>query len=211
MITKATHRHKAPKSAYREVGFLIFLTLVPWPFLAYGLPLMGVDVGFTPQTMIGFMVGFGVLTFLLWFVGFNRRLASTLNAIMDSENMHIQVWMNKQLKVWNGKLSINNQLDLESPMQKVYVEKINNNRTLVFIAEGKHSGFYLPQRLAVQPEVKAFFESFLKTDAGKKIEQRNLIEKFINGDEGIVIKAPPQEKTKSISELMAEERENEMK
>ena len=207
MSIRASHKHKAPKSAYREVGFMIFVTLVPWPVLTYVLPAFGYNFGFTVTNMIWAMGISGFLTFLLWFIGFNRRRNSELLSDIDYDNGSIKVWMRKPSPVWKDKLGLNNDFKIEDEVISAQVEKINNNRTLIVGFQDRGQRFYLPQRLAVQPEVKKFFETYIDSEKGKAIKQRSLIEKFINGDEGIVVRdASLREKPKTISELIEDEK-----
>ena len=204
--TTATHKHLTPKNAKREVIFMIFITLVPWPVLTFAFP----NIGFTINNMIIAMLVFGALTLLLWYVGYSRRKNSELFASMNDEINHIQVWMRKSSTAWAGKLSIStNEVDLNE-VTEAKVEKINGNRTLVLTCKNKGGAFYLPQRLAVQPEVKSFFSKWLALESTQLLPFRTLIEKFINGDEGIIEKDPAQvaKKTSSsqtISELLEEQ------
>lgn len=206
--TNASHKHKAPANTKREIIFMLFLTLVPWPILTFGFP----QFGFAIPNMIGAMLIFGALTALLWYVGYSRRKNSELFADMNDENFHIQAWMSKASKAWDGRLSITtNEVNLNE-VTEAKVEKINNNRTLVLKCKNKSGGFYLPQRLAVQPEVKDFFLKWLDSPASQQLPFANLVTKFVNGDEGIVIKEDTPataKKSQTIAELLEEQSKRE--
>ena len=208
MSIKVSHRHKAPKSAYREVGFMIFLTLVPWPIIAFVFP----QFGFNTTNMIITMLIFGALTFLLWFVGYRRRSSSELFGIIDYDYNSITVWMRRPSSAWKENLSINNIFHFEDEIESASVDKINNNRVLALRLKGQSNKFHLPQRLAVNEEVKKFFENYLNSESGKNSVYKNLIEKFINGDTGIVVREEKHKDTpKTISELIEEEKAQEAK
>lgn len=203
MSIKVSHRHKAPKSAYREVGFMIFLTLVPWPVLAFGFP----QSGFTTTNMVIAMLIFGALTLLLWFVGHRRRSSSELIGLIDYDYNSITVWMRRPAAVWKDALTVNNIFHFDDEIESASISKINNNRTLILRIKNQANNFSLPQRLAVNPEVKKFFETFLNTEKGQNSPYKTLIEKFVSGDTGIVTKEEkPKEAPKTISELLEEEK-----
>lgn len=201
-IIKATHRHPMPKNAKKELTFMILVTLVPWPVLAYAFP----NTGFSTDNMITWMTVFAALTLVLWFIGFRRRSSSQLFAEIDKDRNHIQAWMRRPSSAWSGKLNIANSLNLDE-VESAHVEVINGNRTVVVRVKNRSNNFYLPQRLAVQDEVRHFFEDYIDSDEGQKMPNRNLIEKFVSGDEGIVIKdkSTQKDKPKTISDLLADE------
>lgn len=208
---QATHRHPMPKNAKRELTFMILITLVPWPLLVYVFP----QTGFTFDNMLTWMSVFGALTLLLWFIGFKRRSSSQVFASIDKDNNYIQVWMRKPSSAWSGKLNVANTLKLEEA-EGASVDVINGNRTLVIRVKNRSNSFYLPQRLAVQPEVQHFFEDYIDSEEGASMPGKTLVEKFVQGDEGIVVRdtSAVKEKPKTISELIADEQavlENEKK
>lgn len=202
--TTATHKYQMPKNAKREITFMLLVTLVPWPILAFGFP----QFNFTVVNMAWAMGVFGALTTLLWFVGYKRRSNSQLFANMDTDKNYIQAWMSKASKAWGNKLSVtSNTLDL-ADIESVSTEVTNGNRTLVFRVKNRSNSFYLPQRLAVQPEVKDFFEDYIASDAGAKMPNKTLVSKFVNGDEGIIEKdSNAAKKPATLSELLEQEKE----
>lgn len=194
-----------PKNAKREITFMILIALVPWPILHFAFYK---ETSFGLDNMIWAMSILSGLTLLLWFVGHRRRQSSTVNASMDSERRIIQVWMKRPSKAWGDKLSIASNTLILDDIEGASTTIVNGNRTLVLKANGRSSAFHLPQRLAVQPEVKDFFEDYLATDEGSKTTGKLLITKFVNGDEGIVEKdktAP--KKPATLSELLEQEKE----
>lgn len=202
--TTATHRYKMPKNSKLEITFMILVTFVPWPILAFGFP----QFNFTVVNMTIAMGVFGALTVLLWFVGHKRRSSSQLFAHMDSDRNYIQAWMSRPSKAWGNKLSVTSNTLSLSDIDSVSTEVTNGNRTLVFRVKNRSNSFYLPQRLAVQPEVKDFFEGYIATEDGEKMPNKTLVTKFVNGDEGIVEKnTSAAKKPATLSELLEQEKE----
>lgn len=200
---RVTHKYPRKTSSNVETVFLFTLLVGGAFFLNF------LNIGFE-GTPFYIMVGVGLLlTFILVNTDFSRRRKSQLFAEFDPEGTNLHVWMKKGNSMWKGRLSIlGNSMDLRN-VEKVNIEVINSNRTLVLTEKESSSRMFIPQRIAVQPELQNFVLNVI--DKNKDMLSQNTVivmTSFFKGETGVIDKLSKKEKEenpKTISELLEAE------
>ena len=143
-------------------------------------------LGWISDANLTYIIGFGFVAALFMMVmGISRRNSTSLIAEMDEKRWSINVWMKRPVPMWKGKLTKpRNGMELKY-LSLAYPTEINRNDTLVLKNETANNLVYIPARLARQPEVKAFFVDYFKSEASKNVNQdtKNAIFDFIEGKE----------------------------
>jgi hypothetical protein len=177
-MKRAKHKYSIPAKHFRE---LIFLNIIFSGLGAAGTYAFNWGSGFL-NTMAA--IGLG-LSLLVWIAGAVRRKNTTLVAEMNDSTWSIRVWMHKPIQFWKATLTpMSNVIQLDN-VTDAYVKDMNGNTTLVLRNDKELAkSFYIPQRLALVPDVAKFFNDFLESKDGKKMKAkaRNVIKDFLEND-----------------------------
>lgn len=205
-MSKVKVSHKFPRRAASNIeAVFLFILLVGGSLLVNSLNVGFEGIPFYIALALGVL-----LTFILIDTDFRRRRRSQLFAEFDPEGTTVHVWMTKGPAQWKGRLSIlGNEMDLLN-IESASIEEINHNRTLVLREKVSNKQYFIPQRIAVQPEFKDFV--FKVIENNKESFTKNFVivtTGFFNGDTGIIERPIKDGKTVSKPATIAELNEQE--
>lgn len=175
-MKRAKHKYSIPAKHIRE---LLYINIIFTGLGAAGTYLLNWGNTFV---LVMAVIGL-ILSMIVWIAGERRRINTTLVAEMNDSTWEITVWMRKPLPIWQSILTpMKNNVRLNE-VSEVTVRDINGNPTIILKNnDSNYKACYIPQRLALVPNVKSFLESWLDSkEASKQLKKKNrtIVEDFL--------------------------------
>jgi hypothetical protein len=174
-MKRVTHKHKMPTSHKKEMLALLFITGA----LAMGLRHW---LGWIEDRGVIIILSLGIgAAILVLLTGVNRRNTTKLIAEFNEEDWKLNVWMNKVIPAWKGKLEVFTNIISIKAIDKAYVQTINGQKTLVLRDKVTNHSIYVPERIAHTSELTEFFTNFLSSKDSKDVskEDKTTIKEFL--------------------------------
>lgn len=173
-MTTVKHKHTMPSKHKKEIIIFLLVGIAA----SFGIRQISDETGMYVTLGI-----FGFLAALQMWLGIRRRSNTTLIAELNDKDWKLTVWMRREIPIWRGMLSKQNNNILLTDVESAYVKDVNSNHTLILQNKFNRGLVRIPQRIAHTPEFKAFMMAFLDSEDSKVIDKktRKVIANFMDG------------------------------